>query len=130
MKTRKLGQSGLEVSAIGFGCMGINFGYGKLGKIAYCRVCNLKSGGPFRQPADSISPPRRSTCSTFGDETAPLPTMRAGSSRDPPGGGLGRCHAARRVHDVGQLRPTVTLQLYGMNTDYTAHRNFTPRRST
>jgi aryl-alcohol dehydrogenase-like predicted oxidoreductase len=29
MKTRKLGQSGLEVSAIGFGCMGINFGYGQ-----------------------------------------------------------------------------------------------------
>jgi len=29
MKTRKLGQSELEVSAIGFGCMGINFGYGQ-----------------------------------------------------------------------------------------------------
>ena len=29
MKTRKLGQSGLEISAIGFGCMGINFGYGQ-----------------------------------------------------------------------------------------------------
>src|SRR5712675_820969 len=29
MKMRKLGQSGLEVSAIGFGCMGINFGYGQ-----------------------------------------------------------------------------------------------------
>jgi predicted metal-dependent enzyme (double-stranded beta helix superfamily) len=25
---------------------------------------------------------------------------------------------------------SVTLQLYGMNTDYTAHRNFTPRRKT
>jgi predicted dehydrogenase len=30
---------------------------GKLGKIAYCRVCNLKSGGPFKQPADSAPPP-------------------------------------------------------------------------
>lgn len=28
MKTRVLGTSGLEVSAIGLGCMGINFGYG------------------------------------------------------------------------------------------------------
>lgn len=28
MKTRMLGKSGLEVSAIGFGCMGLNFAYG------------------------------------------------------------------------------------------------------
>jgi len=27
MKKRVLGTSGLEVSAIGFGCMGLNFGY-------------------------------------------------------------------------------------------------------
>ncbi|RBP04624.1 aryl-alcohol dehydrogenase-like predicted oxidoreductase [Roseiarcus fermentans] len=29
MTKRKLGRSGLEVSAIGFGCMGLNFGYGR-----------------------------------------------------------------------------------------------------
>jgi aryl-alcohol dehydrogenase-like predicted oxidoreductase len=28
MKKRVLGNSGLEVSALGFGCMGLSFGYG------------------------------------------------------------------------------------------------------
>jgi len=28
MRKRMLGKSGLEVSTIGFGCMGLNFGYG------------------------------------------------------------------------------------------------------
>jgi len=28
MKSRKLGNSGLEVSALGLGCMGLSFGYG------------------------------------------------------------------------------------------------------
>src|SRR4026208_1960680 len=28
MQTRTLGTSGLEVSALGFGCMGLSFGYG------------------------------------------------------------------------------------------------------
>src|ERR1700749_1278221 len=28
MQTRTLGRNGLEVSALGFGCMGISFGYG------------------------------------------------------------------------------------------------------
>ena len=29
MQTRILGRDGLEVSALGFGCMGISFGYGQ-----------------------------------------------------------------------------------------------------
>ncbi|BEN78944.1 hypothetical protein SMKC082_23540 [Serratia marcescens] len=28
MQTRKLGGEGLEVSALGLGCMGLSFGYG------------------------------------------------------------------------------------------------------
>ena len=32
MNTRKLGTSGLEVSALGLGCMGMSFGYGPAGE--------------------------------------------------------------------------------------------------
>ena len=60
MQKRKLGNSGLEVSALGFGCMGMSFGYGpaaekgemiKLIRAAYDRGVTLfdtaEAYGPF-----------------------------------------------------------------------------------
>jgi len=32
MQKRKLGKSGLEVSTLGLGCMGMSFGYGPAGE--------------------------------------------------------------------------------------------------
>ena len=45
MQKRKLGKSNLEVSAIGYGCMGLNFGYGN-------RLPKEESIALIRQAAD------------------------------------------------------------------------------
>ncbi len=45
MKTRKLGTQGLEVSALGFGCMGLNFSY------SHCEYSFW-----WREPEDEIIP--------------------------------------------------------------------------
>lgn len=45
MKTRKLGTAGLEVSAIGFGCMGLDFGYAT-------KVSHAEGVGLIRAAAD------------------------------------------------------------------------------
>lgn len=56
MQTRKLGQSGLEVSNIGFGCMGLSFGYGpaqaKQDAIALIRKA-FESGVTFFDTAEA-----------------------------------------------------------------------------
>jgi hypothetical protein len=44
MQKRSLGNSNLEVSAIGFGCMGLDFGYAN--KVSLARGCRADPGRP------------------------------------------------------------------------------------
>ena len=59
MKVRTLGKSGLEVSALGLGCMGISFGYGsgleKKDGIALIRSA-VDSGVTFFDTAEVYGP--------------------------------------------------------------------------
>src|SRR5262252_2585139 len=59
MQKRKLGKSGLEVSAIGLGCMGMSFGYGpageKSGMIAVIRAA-IERGVTFFDTAEVYGP--------------------------------------------------------------------------
>src|ERR1700755_22883 len=59
MQTRKLGNSGLEVSALGFGCMGLSFVLGpateKKEAIALLRA-GLDRGGTFFDEAEAYGP--------------------------------------------------------------------------
>ncbi len=59
MQTRKLGNSGLEVSAIGLGCMGMSFGYGTIADekemIALIRSA-IESGVTFFDTAEVYGP--------------------------------------------------------------------------
>jgi aryl-alcohol dehydrogenase-like predicted oxidoreductase len=59
MKKRALGRSGLEVSAVGFGCMGINFAYGKAMEradaIALLRAA-VEAGVTFFDTAEAYGP--------------------------------------------------------------------------
>src|SRR5271166_4270388 len=59
MKARQLGKSGLEVSAIGFGCMGLNFAYGpaleRQSAIALIRTA-FENGVTFFDTAEAYGP--------------------------------------------------------------------------
>src|SRR3954469_24667408 len=59
MQKRPLGQSGLEVSALGFGCMGISFGYGRAssreGGLAIIRAA-IDAGVTFFDTAEAYGP--------------------------------------------------------------------------
>src|SRR5260370_31274864 len=59
MKHRQFGKSGLDVSAIGFGCMGLNFAYGeamdKAGAVALIRAA-FENGVTFFDTAEADAP--------------------------------------------------------------------------
>src|SRR6266571_8977315 len=59
MKTRKLGKSGLEVSVLGFGCMGLNYAYSqtidKRESIALLRAA-VERGVTFFDTAEMYGP--------------------------------------------------------------------------
>src|SRR5262245_44039600 len=59
MKKRKLGRSNLEVSSLGFGCMGLSFGYGpaleKQAALALVREA-FASGVTFFDTAEAYGP--------------------------------------------------------------------------
>jgi aryl-alcohol dehydrogenase-like predicted oxidoreductase len=62
MKTRTLGSSGLEVSALGLGCMGLSFGFGpatdRRDAIALIRAA-VERGVTFFDTAQVYGPCRR-----------------------------------------------------------------------
>lgn len=59
MKKRELGRSGLEVSTIGFGCMGLSYGYGpateRQSAIALIRAA-VERGVTFFDTAEAYGP--------------------------------------------------------------------------
>ena len=72
MQKRALGKSGLEVSALGFGCMGISFGYGPAASredgIAIIRAA-VDGGVTFFDTAEAYGP---YTNELVGEALAPV----------------------------------------------------------
>jgi aryl-alcohol dehydrogenase-like predicted oxidoreductase len=92
MQTRKLGNSGLEVSAIGLGCMGMSFGYGAAGDksdmIALIRRA-VESGVTFFDTAEVYGPFQNEEL--VGEALAPfrdrvIIATKFGFKLDPAGG--------------------------------------------
>ena len=81
MQKRKLGKSGLEVSALGLGCMGMSFGYGpavdKQEMIALIRAA-VERGVTFFDTAEAYGPFTNEEL--VGEALRPVP--RSGGDRD------------------------------------------------
>jgi predicted aldo/keto reductase-like oxidoreductase len=84
MKKRELGRSGLEVSALGFGCMGLSFGYGpaleKEKAIALVRDA-FAGGVTFFDTAEAYGPFANEEL--LGEAGPPLPAALLASSTRP-----------------------------------------------
>jgi aryl-alcohol dehydrogenase-like predicted oxidoreductase len=101
MKKRTLGKSGLEVSALGFGCMGLSYGYGpaieKQQAIAVIRTAvergvtffdTAEAYGPFRNEelvGEALAPHRERVviATKFGFDIAPDGQRRGGLNSRP-----------------------------------------------
>ena len=100
MKKRSLGKSGLEVSALGFGCMGLSYAYGpateKQQAIAVIRTAvergvtffdTAETYGPFTNEelvGEALAPQREQVviATKFGFDIAPAGQRGAGSTVD------------------------------------------------
>ena len=82
MQKRKLGRSGLEVSAIGLGCMGMSFAYGpppdRKEMIALLRAA-VERGVTFFDTAEAYGPFTNEEL--VGEALAPVPRARSSSRR-------------------------------------------------
>src|SRR5947199_8880786 len=101
MRKRKLGNGGLEVSAIGLGCMGLSYGYGpaieKQQAIAVIRTAvergvtffdTAEAYGPFTNEelvGEALAPHRERVviATTFGFDIAPNGQLTGGLNRRP-----------------------------------------------
>ncbi len=104
MKKRKLGKSNLEVSAIGFGCMGMSFAYGKPGDkkemISILRTA-VENGVTFFDTAEVYGP--HTNEELVGEALAPIREQvviatKFGFKLDPNGGPTWIGFDSRPVH--------------------------------
>lgn len=113
MEKRKLGKSGLEVSALGLGCMGLSYGYGpateKQAAIALIRTA-FERGVTFFDTAEAYGPYRNEEL--LGEALAPMRdevviATKFGFDFDAEGGQSGmnsRPEQIRRVADAALKR--------------------------
>jgi len=111
MKKRKLGKSGLEVSAIGLGCMGLSFGYGpaveKDAGIKLIRAA-FEQGVTFFDTAEAYGPFKNEEL--LGEALAPMRdqvviAIKFGFKNGVPGEGVdSRPERIREVADASLKR--------------------------